>query len=225
MGMNARLPVGVRRRGATERSGALPRNLSPLVVVTGPVTDTDADRFETAFEMHQRAVLAYALRRVPTEADAEDAVADTFAVAWRKVRDLPPEAAALPWLLAIARRIVANQRRGTGRRLRLGLRLGAEPPPIANPPTPDSPALDALERVPRADRELLRLLAWEGLSQAEAGIVLGITANAVAIRLHRARRRFADELARAALKGSPPIRTSESVEGRTTVRRNGEERA
>ena len=175
--------------------------------------------------MHQRAVLAYTLRRVPTEADAEDAAAETFAVAWRKVDHLPPEARALPWLLAIARRIVANQRRGSGRRLRLGVRLRSEPSPIAPPPTADSPALDALDRVPPADRELLRLLAWEGLSQAEAGVVLGITANAVAIRLHRARRRFADELAGAGLKGSMPIRTSEPVEGRTPVRRNREERA
>ncbi len=188
------------------------------------MTDPDADRFETAFEMHQRAVLAYALRRTPIEADAEDAVADTFAVAWRKVRDLPHEAAELPWLLAIARRIVANQRRGSGRRLRLGLRLWAEPRPVAHPPTPDSPALDALERVPPNDRELLRLLAWEGLSQAEAGVVLGISANAVAIRLHRARRRFADELARDGLKGSAPIRTLEPVEDRMPVRRSREER-
>lgn len=193
--------------------------------VTRSVTDADVDRFETAFETHQRAVLAYVLRRVSIEADAEDAVADTFAVAWRKVNDLPHEAEALPWLFAIARRIVANQRRGSGRRLRLGLRLWAEPRPFANPPIPDSPALDALERVPPDDRELLRLLAWEGLSQAEAGVVLGISANAVAIRLHRARRRFAAELARDGLKGSEPIRTLEQVEGRTPVRRNREERA
>lgn len=224
--MNARLPVGGPGREAVERDSAgLSRNRSGLVFVPRPVTDANADRFESAFEMHQRAVLAYALRRVPTEADAEDAVAETFAVAWRKVDHLPLEADALPWLLAIARRIVANQRRGSGRRRRLGLRLWAEPRPSAPLPTPDSPALDALERVPLADRELLRLLAWDGLSQTEAGIVLGITANAVAIRLHRARRRFADELARDRLKGSAPVRTSEPVEGRTTVRQSREERA
>lgn len=224
--MSARLPVDGPRREAVERDSAgLSRNRSLLAFVPRPVTDADADRFESAFEMHQRAVLAYALRRVPTEADAEDAVAETFAVAWRKVDHLPLEADTLPWLLAIARRIVANQRRGSGRRLRLGLRLRTEARPLAHVPTPDSPALDALERVPPADRELLRLLAWEGLSQAEAGVVLGITANAVAIRLHRARHRFADELTRVGLKGSAPIRTSEPVEGRTPVRRSREERA
>ncbi len=75
----------------------------------------------------------------------------------------------------------------------------------------DSPAAMALDRLPLADQELLRLLAWDGLTQAEAGVVLGISANAVAIRLHRARKRFTDEL----LKGSELSRTLVGVEGRT----------
>jgi DNA-directed RNA polymerase specialized sigma24 family protein len=173
----------------------------------------DRDRFEAAFEAHHPVVLGYALRRSATEQDAEDAVADTFAIAWRRVDRLPDPADALPWLLAIARRVLANQRRSIGRRLRLVVRLRVEERASAPTPPASGPAIDALDRLPPDDRELLRLLAWDGLTQAEAGVVLGMSANAVAIRLHRARRRFADELGRQTLKGSAPSRTSHQVEG------------
>ncbi|MBA2700635.1 MAG: sigma-70 family RNA polymerase sigma factor [Chloroflexi bacterium] len=171
-------------------------------------------RFTAAFEAHHRRVLAYALRRVPSESDAEDAVAETFAVAWRRVGQMP-DVEALPWLLAIARRVISNQRRGTNRRSRLASRLKGELRPTSAHDV-DSPALDALARLPPDDQELLRLLAWDGVSQAEAGLVLRISANAVAIRLYRARKRFGQELA----KGSGPSRTLEGVEGQTSGHRN-----
>jgi RNA polymerase sigma-70 factor (ECF subfamily) len=167
-----------------------------------------AARLEAIFEAHHRRVLAYALRRCRTEADAEDVVADTFAVAWRRIDDVPADA--LPWLLGVARRAAANRHRSAGRLAGLIARLRAQPRAFAVA-APDSPAARALDRLPPADQELLRLLAWDGLTHAEAGVVLGITANAVAIRLHRARKRFTAEL----LKGSVPSRTSTGVEGRT----------
>ncbi|MEK6721246.1 MAG: RNA polymerase sigma factor [Chloroflexota bacterium] len=76
----------------------------------------DRARFEEAFEDHHRRVLAYALRRTAGEVDAEDVVAETFAIAWRRKDALPTTARALPWLLAVARRVAASQRRGTTRR-------------------------------------------------------------------------------------------------------------
>jgi RNA polymerase sigma-70 factor (ECF subfamily) len=176
----------------------------------------DRERFEAAFEAHHRRVLAYALRRVATESDAEDVVADTFAVAWRRVDHLP-ETDALPWLLAVARRVAANHRRGTDRRSRLSLRLRRETTVVSLSPH-DSPALDALATLRSDDQELLRLLAWDDLTQAEAGVVLGITANAVAIRLHRAKKRFAAALA----KGSGVSRTSDGSEGQIPGRRHEE---
>ncbi len=194
-------------------------------LVPGLVSSPPASRFEATFERHHRAVLAYALRRTRTEADAEDAVAETFAVAWRRVDRLPEPENALPWLLAIARRILANQHRGIARRVRLMLRLRGQPLLIPDIHAVETPATDALARLRPDDQELLRLLAWDGLSQAEAGEVLGISANAVAIRLHRARRRFALELARVTaegLKGSPPSRTTEKAEGRIAGRNRKE---
>jgi RNA polymerase sigma-70 factor (ECF subfamily) len=183
-------------------------------------------KFEAVFEAHHRRVLAYALRRSDRTADAEDAVSETFAIAWRRVDKLPEVEAALPWLLAITRRVLANQYRGRRRwnslLVRLRPVLEGRPPRLA-----ESPAGMALAQLAPADRELLRLLAWEGLSHAEAGVVLGISANAVAIRLHRARRRFADALAsaeRRSVKGIGPTRTpdvAEDSDPRSAVRRIG----
>ncbi|GAA1687717.1 hypothetical protein GCM10009733_100480 [Nonomuraea maheshkhaliensis] len=51
--------------------------------------------------------------------------------------------------------------------------------------------------LPDTDRELLSLVAWEGLDRQQIATVLGMSRNAVRIRLHRARRRFARALAEA----------------------------
>ena len=185
-------------------------------------------RFEAAFETHHRRVLAYALRRTAGQHDAEDVVAEAFAVAWRRVSDLPGGDAALPWLLAVARRVAANQNRGSGRRLRLWERLRAHRAPASDVELTETPASEALAQLSADDQELLRLLAWDGLNQAEAGVVLGVSANAVAIRLHRARKRFAAALAKIEaddLKGSDHSRTSLPMKGRLPGQAPGERQA
>ena len=198
---------------------------TPPVRLAGmsPPLGSDAARFEAVFEAHHRRVLAYALRRTDSPADAEDVVAETFAVGWRRVEDLPELDRALTWLLAVARRVAANQRRGARRRGGLFARLRAQP--VAQPAADlNTPALDALSRLRRDDQELLRLLAWDGLSQAEAGEVLGISANAVAIRLHRARKHFAAELAAIeseTVKGLGLARTHNLVNGNVSGQKTG----
>ena len=175
-------------------------------------------RFEALFTRHQRAVLAYAMRRSPTVADAEDVTAETFTIAWRKIDAIPADEA-LPWLYAVARRVLANHRRGTGRRERLAALLRVEdvPTPLRAGEDRDGPAFDALASLSPPDQELLRLVAWEELGNREIAAVLGISANAVAIRLHRARARFAEALRRRTprddLKYPDPGRTSMEVTG------------
>jgi len=174
-------------------------------------------RFEALFMEHQRPVLAYAMRRTPTVADAEDVAAETFTIAWRKMDSVPAEA--LPWLYAVARRVLANHRRGNGRRERLTalLRVDDVPTPMRAGEDHDGPAFAALASLSPADQEVLRLLAWEGLGNQGIAAVLRITPNAVAIRLHRARARFADALARTSgeddVKDLDPSRTSADVGG------------
>ncbi len=145
--------------------------------------------FAALFNVHFDALLAYTRRRTPQLADAEDAVAETYVVAWRRFAGLPKDAQGQrAWLFAVAYRVIANQRRGAGRRLQLTDRLKAALLPPGRPHVALGAVTDALATLSEADQEILRLAAWEGLSHAEVGPVLGITANAAAIRLHRARR-------------------------------------
>ena len=182
------------------------------------MTDSALARFDALFTDHQRHVLAYAMRRTSTLADAEDVAAETFTIAWRKI-DTVPAREPLPWLYAVARRVLANHRRGNGRRERLAALMRVED--IATPMRAgedrDGPAFGALASLPPADQEVLRLVAWEELGNQQIAIVLGITPNAVAIRLHRARARFADALSRESrdddVKYLDPSRTSDEVKG------------
>jgi RNA polymerase sigma factor (sigma-70 family) len=186
-------------------------------------------RFDALFTEHQRAVLAYAIRRTSTLHDAEDAAAETFAIAWRRLDQIPAEAT-LPWLYGVARRVLANQRRSTSRRDRLATALGRGEDDVATPirvgDDLDAPAFRALATLSPADQEVLRLVAWEELGNQQIAEVLGITSNAVAIRLHRARQRLSaaldrfrgpngDEDRATDLKYPAPSRTSTDVKGDT----------
>lgn len=127
------------------------------------------------------------LRRRTDATTAEDVLGDVLLVMWRRRDQLPPDAA-LPWCYAVARGCLSNARRSDDRRLRLVRRLVNE---SARTEPSDDPMLDgALEKLPPADRELLRLWAWEGLAPREIAVVLDITANAASIRLHRATKRL-----------------------------------
>lgn len=185
--------------------------------MTSPTQPTPLARFDAIFTECQRPVLSYAMRRTTSLADAEDVASETFAIAWRKL-DSIPVAEPLPWLYAVARRVLANHRRGLGRRERLAALLRVEDvaTPIPTGEDRDGPAFAALAQLSPADQEVLRLVAWEELGNQQIAAVLGITANAVAIRLHRARARFTEALAKIVsddLKYPDPSRTSTDVKG------------
>jgi RNA polymerase sigma-70 factor (ECF subfamily) len=149
---------------------------------------------------NHQTVLAYCIRRTSTPQDAADAVADTFLVAWRRLGDLPAGEAETPWLLATARRVLSNQRRGERRFVELRARLAAE---IAtrrlsvdvSSGADDRGIADAFTRLTPDERDILGMSAWEGLSSEQIGAVLGCSPGAARTRLHRARRhllRFAE---------------------------------
>jgi RNA polymerase sigma-70 factor (ECF subfamily) len=153
----------------------------------------DRKRFERLYRDHADRVHAYARRRSDA-ATADEVVADVFLVAWRRLNRVPDEP--LPWLLAAARRVLANHRRSVRRAAALHDRLGATLMPSGSGSgSRDRGLLAALSEIGERDRELLLLIAWEGLSQAEVAEALGIRQPTVATRLHRARRRLADALA------------------------------
>jgi RNA polymerase sigma-70 factor (ECF subfamily) len=152
--------------------------------------------FDRLYERHRRAVLAYCLRRTNAD-DAEDVTAQVFAVAWRRRDDIPGGDRALPWLYGVARNVLSHQWRATFRFRRLAGRAvgGLDPPP----PNPEHIVVEDEEyvRVRRAvaelracDRDVLLLAAWEGLSHADIGRILGCSTAAVDKRLQRAKRRL-----------------------------------
>ncbi|OJU84652.1 MAG: hypothetical protein BGO11_11255 [Solirubrobacterales bacterium 70-9] len=169
-------------------------------------------RFEACFDQHYLAIFAFAARRVAAGESAEDVVADTFAIAWRR-RDRIPDPA-LPWLYAIAANVIANQRRSTGRRRNLDQRLAEEAGvrPHGGDPADSLAGRDELAAafagLAEADRELLRLVAWEGLSARDAALVVGCSPGAARVRLHRARRKLAKELKNAGDGAAEAPRTS-----------------
>jgi RNA polymerase sigma-70 factor (ECF subfamily) len=150
-------------------------------------------RFIALYERHYAAVLRYAWRRTGAD-DAEDVTHETFAVAWRLL-DQIPVSGELPWLYKVAGNLIRNNGRKAQRdSLALALASFAS----ASAPEPDhasavsarEAAQAAMESLGERDRELLRLVAWEGLGPDKIGTVLGCSRPAVYIRLHRLRKRL-----------------------------------
>jgi RNA polymerase sigma factor (sigma-70 family) len=160
------------------------------------VEPTRRDRFEGLFRDGYPLVRAYALRRAAPDA-AQDAVAETFLVAWRRLDDVPEDA--LPWLYGTARRVIANQRRSAARGVALEQRLSGALAVSDSADVGDSVANAellrlALARLSDRSREALMLVAWEGLDGTRAARSAGCSKAAFAVRLHRARAHLAAEL-------------------------------
>ena len=145
-------------------------------------------RFQAIYRRHHAAVVAYARRRVPADT-VEDVVAETFLVCWRRLDHVPDEP--LPWLCAVARKTLANQRRTAARQTRQAVGALSGEAVLFE----DDPVIgDAFSQMSARDQEVLRLVAWEGVSLREAATVLGCSAIACRVRFHRAKRRLAQRL-------------------------------
>jgi RNA polymerase sigma-70 factor (ECF subfamily) len=132
--------------------------------------------------------------------DGEDAVAEVFLVAWRRLDDIPSGAGARAWLYAVARNVLANQARASARRERLSEKLDAEQVAYETDDDPLTARVHhALAALAPRDREVLLLSEWEGLTPSEIARVIRCPVVTARGRLHRARRRF-----RAAFESQPP---------------------
>lgn len=148
-------------------------------------------RFEELFGAYGADVVDYCGWRAGSASDAQDAVAEVFLTAWRRLDDVPRGDAARVWLYATARRVIANQRRSTRRRAALAERMALAAPPQGPPGDPEDALVhEALRRLNPIDREVLLLSEWEGLSPAQIASVLRCPKVTARGRLHRARRRF-----------------------------------
>ncbi len=174
-------------------------------------------RFERAYAQHYHHVRSYCRRRV-SEDRVDEAVAETFLVAWRRRAELSDLDDVLPWLYRVAYRVVGHQWRSRSRGRRLDVKLASVPGPVGDSPEDVAVRSDQTGRVLEAathlrpqDAEILRLLAWEQLTRQEIAEILGISPNLVSKRIQRARANLTREYNRLVA----------SARSHDTPRRNG----
>ena len=179
--------------------------------------ESDA-RLAALYQRHYDEVLAYCTRRVGLF-DAEDATADVFAVACRRVDDIAPENVRA-WLFGVARGVLANRWRASRRRSRLLERVSGIAPTFRDLPddkairrAEDQEVIDALRGMKAIDREVLMLAFWEELTMAEIAVALSISVPAVKQRKHRAEKRLAKALQDSGIESSSPRAAEERGRG------------
>lgn len=160
-------------------------------------TGVHAD-FESAVEPLMPDLLRYFARRVSPREDAADCLSETLLVLWRRRARLPQAAdERRAWAFGVARKVLANyQRSGIRRSIAYGFVVRAQ---LAAPTPTPSPAaeaaLAALDKLGETDRELIRLVVWDGFGVGEAGRVLGLREGAARSRYSRARARLRELIA------------------------------
>jgi RNA polymerase sigma-70 factor (ECF subfamily) len=171
-------------------------------------------RFTSLYEATYADLLRFAQRRVHTT-HAEDVVAESFLVAWRRLEHLPPQLDdARAWLFGIVRRILLNTHRGAERQHALSVRL-------ADIPTSSTADVDtdliarqidvsrAWQQLSDLHQEALALAVLDELRAPQAAAVLGISPVAFRLRLSRARRALRLHLDHLPRSSSTPGRTPE----------------
>ena len=159
-------------------------------------------RFTELYERYHQRIQAYCGRRTGPDR-VEDAVAETFLTAWRRIDDVPGGNDALPWLYGVAYKVMSHQWRSASRRGRLNKKLASLGVNVVEAPEEvvvirheSRQVLEALERMNATDREILRMSAWEELSHAEVATALGISIEATRQRLYQAKKNATREFNR-----------------------------
>jgi RNA polymerase sigma-70 factor (ECF subfamily) len=186
--------------------GDPPSDDGGLVVTPESQGADDAQRFTALYREHHGCVRDFARRRVGAD-QAQEIVAETFLVAWRRFEDVPM--APIPWLYRIALYEIANLRRRQASVVRLHhalleTRTGApaESGPYEHSDLGHAVAVAFATLKPR-DQEILRLAAWEQVSTTEGAAVLQCSVSAYRMRLHRARIRLATKAGARERAGRP----------------------
>jgi RNA polymerase sigma-70 factor, ECF subfamily len=161
-----------------------------------------AARFSAIYREHRPQVFAYAVSRVGRQL-AEDVVNDAFLVAWRRLHEIP--ATPLPWLLAVARNVARDRSRSEARHASLAAELRAWITDVSADLADGVAVLAALAQLSDDDREVLTLVAWNGLSASAAAQVVGCSKATFFVRLHRARRRPERAMPAVERLAAPPV--------------------
>ncbi|GAB3990333.1 sigma-70 family RNA polymerase sigma factor [Actinoallomurus acanthiterrae] len=166
----------------------------------------EPEAFGTLFDRHARTVYNHCFRRTSDWSMAEDLTSVVFLEAWRRRDDVRiTRETALPWFLGVANNVLRNARRSTRRHQAALARL---PPALPEPDPADDVGdrldderamrhvTELLRRLPAADRDVIELCLWDGLSYEDAATALDVPVGTVRSRLSRARARLRDMEAR-----------------------------
>ena len=147
--------------------------------------------FDALFAAHFRSIWSYVARRVPAGM-VDDVVSRCFTIAWQKFAAIPPSPQDRLWLIGVARRCIADQRRSDGRRSRLVSKIALDVPrQCSDADRVEDPrlatVLDSISELSPLDREALQLVLWDGLTHEEASEVMECSVAAFESRYRRAR--------------------------------------
>jgi len=155
----------------------------------------------TLLEEHVPRVWRFALRLTGDRDQAEDLTQETLLRAWRHRRRLRDPSKARVWLFKIAANLWRDQARRARRRSEETTSSADELPSSNMPPDQQlvdredvQRTLDAMDKLPPRQREVLYLHACEGLCLAEIADVLDISSDAVKASLSLARKRMRRQL-------------------------------
>lgn len=178
----------------------------------------DRQAFDNLYARTFSQVFAYAKRRCGNSADAEDVVAETFVVAWRKLDEVLAAESELAWLYKVAHGQTSNAHRSKKRRLHLVDKVQSAVADRQVPVEQQVVAETEVQRVHRAlgllaegDAEIIRLAAFEELGHAEIELVLDLKPGTGRSQLYRARERL-----KAQLRDAGPNPDTERRHGRTS---------
>ncbi len=162
--------------------------------------DSREQQFSSLYRQTRDEIMAYLVRRARTMEDAADALSETYAAAWRKLDRLPKGDEARLWLFGAARmelRMAARRDRADDELItELASELQAVRGDQIFVADSDESLWLAISGLSSLDREILTLMAWEGLTPSEIAAVMNMSANVVRVRLHRARRQLRTRLER-----------------------------
>lgn len=176
-------------------------------------------RFETVAAAVYEPLQRYLGRRA-APADAADVLSETLSTLWRRLESVPADDP-LPWCYGVARRCLANHRRGGRRRRQLDARLqvvdrtaprgDGDPQRAVEASDPD--LARAIDRLSQSERDIVHLWAWERLEPREIAVVLDVTPNAVSVALARAKRKLAELLDPDGVRRKDPVPSGQEMDG------------
>jgi RNA polymerase sigma-70 factor (ECF subfamily) len=111
---------------------------------------------------------------------------------------MPNGEAALPWLYVVARNVLRDRSRSRRRRDRLTAKVASHHEPSVEGPEPQvvrsseyEAVIAAMERLSETDREVIRLVEWEGLSREQVAEMMFVGRAAIDKRMARAYKKLA----------------------------------